>query len=86
MVELKQGKSAEGIEHLKQYVASKPKNKILLAKAERKIKDETFSAAAKANPVPFEPKSLGNLLNTTDQEYLPSLTADESILVFTKKN
>lgn len=85
LVELKQGKSAEGIEHLKQYVASKPKNKILLAKAERKIKDETFSAAAKANPVPFEPKSLGNLLNTTDQEYLPSLTADESILVFTKK-
>jgi len=85
LVELKQGKSAEGIEHLKQYIASKPRNKILLAKAERKIKDETFSSQAKANPVPFEPKSLGNLLNTRDQEYLPSLTADESILVFTKK-
>ena len=85
IAELNQGKGLEGIEHLKQYIASKPKNKILLAKAERRIKDETFSAEAKANPVPFAPKSLGNLVNTTDQEYLPSLTADESILVFTKR-
>lgn len=85
LAELNQGKGLEGIEHLKQYIASKPKNKILLAKAERRIKDETFSAQAKANPVPFVPQSLGNLVNTTDQEYLPSLTADESVLVFTKK-
>ncbi len=85
LAELNQDKSMEGIEHLKQYIASNPKNKILLAKAEKRIKEETFSAHAKANPVAFEPQSLGNLVNTTDQEYLPSLTADESILVFTKK-
>ena len=85
LAELNQGKSAEGIEHLKQYIASEPKNKILLTKAKRRVAEESFSAEAKANPVPFEPKSLGNLVNTTDQEYLPSLTADESVLVFTKK-
>jgi len=83
--ELNQGKSMEGIEHLKQYIASKPKNKVLLGKAERRVKTEAFSAQAKANPVEFEPQSLGNLVNTTDQEYLPSLTADESILVYTKR-
>ncbi len=85
LAELNQGKSAEGIEHLKQYIASEPKNKILLTKAKRRVAEESFGAEAKANPVPFEPKSLGNLVNTTDQEYLPSLTADESVLVFTKK-
>lgn len=85
LAELNQGKSMEGIEHLKQYIASKPKNKVLLGKAERRVKTEAFSAQAKANPVEFEPQSLGNLVNTTDQEYLPSLTADESILVYTKR-
>ncbi len=85
LAELNQGKGTEGIEHLKQYIASNPKNKILLGKAERRIKAEAFSAQAKANPVAFEPQSLGNLVNTTDQEYLPSLTADESVLVFTKR-
>lgn len=39
----------------------------------------------KNNPVPFNPISLGAIINSSDLEYLPSLTADEQTLVFTKK-
>ncbi len=84
LAELKQDKGLEGIKHLEEYVASKPNNKSLLAKAEQKIKQESFIIYAKANPVPFKPQSLGNLLNTKDREMLPSLVADESSLVFTR--
>jgi len=85
LAELEQDKGMEGIKHLEEYVASKPSNKSLLAKAEYRIKKESFIIHAKANPVPFKPESLGNLLNTTNHEVLPTLTADESVLVFTRK-
>ncbi len=43
-----------------------------------------FSAAALANPVPFNPADVGPGINTMDSEYLPSLTADGKIMVFTR--
>ena len=44
-----------------------------------------FRRKAMANPVPFEPKNMGAAVNSKYQEYLPSLTADEQTLVFTRK-
>ena len=84
LAELEQDKGMEGIKHLEEYVASKPTNEDLLAKAEFMIKKESFIIHAKANPVTFKPQSLGNLLNTKHHEVLPTLTADESMLVFTR--
>ncbi|NLA24834.1 MAG: OmpA family protein, partial [Bacteroidales bacterium] len=43
-----------------------------------------FAIYAYANPVPFEPINLGAGVNTNFDEYWPSLTADEEILVFTR--
>lgn len=37
------------------------------------------------NPVPFRPINLGPNVNTTDDEYLPALTADYRMLVFTRR-
>ncbi len=36
------------------------------------------------NPVPFEPKNLGQSINTMYDEYWPSLSADEKMLVYTR--
>lgn len=36
------------------------------------------------NPVPFEPKNLGENINTSMNEYWPTLTIDEQTLVFTR--
>lgn len=38
------------------------------------------------NPVPFRPINLGPNINTADDEYLPALTADYRMLVFTRRS
>jgi len=85
LAEFELGKNDEGITHLKQYIASKPKNKTLLKKAENRLTTIGFTTKAMANPVPFKPESLGDLVNTQSPEYLPSLPADESVLIYTKR-
>ena len=47
------------------------------------LKDCEFAINAVMHPVPFDPVNLGPNINTSFDEYWPSLSADESILVFT---
>jgi len=42
-----------------------------------------YAEQAIKTPVPFDPKNLGPGINTTRDEYLPSITADEQTLVYT---
>src|SRR6185436_1111667 len=37
------------------------------------------------NPVPFNPENLGDNINSADAEYHPQLTADEKILIYTRR-
>ncbi len=46
-------------------------------------KNAQFAAEALAHPVPFEPVNLGPSINTSDHEYLPTLTADGQKLIYT---
>jgi outer membrane protein OmpA-like peptidoglycan-associated protein len=43
------------------------------------------SARLLANPVPFDPKPMSDAINSPFPEYLPSLTADESMFIFTRQ-
>lgn len=45
-----------------------------------------FAAEAVQNPVPFSPENLGPNVNTADQEYLPTITADQQKLYFTRRD
>jgi len=54
-------------------------------KARKLLEDCTFSVEAIKHPVPFKPINMGPEINTADDEYLPVATADESILIFTRK-
>ena len=85
IAEMKLDKYEESISHFEQFLTSGSKNETLLLKAKKHIETCKFSFIAKANPVPFEPKNLGDKINTTNSAYLPSLTADESILVYTER-
>jgi len=53
--------------------------------AQKLINDCKFSIQAIAHPVPFKPVNMGPEINTADDEYLPTATADESMLIFTRK-
>ncbi len=82
-IEQQQKKYEEAIEHLEQYIAANPKSKKRLQRAKRKLRNLRFVAEAVKHPVPYEPISLGELINTPNSEYLPSLRADEEALVYT---
>ena len=58
------------------------KNKIIALK---NTKNCEFALNAIKNPVPFNPVSAGSGINTTDDEYWPSITADGQTLMFTRQ-
>jgi outer membrane protein OmpA-like peptidoglycan-associated protein/tetratricopeptide (TPR) repeat protein len=52
-------------------------------RAQRFMADVDFRQKAFASPVPFEPKNLGQGVNSSQREYFPSITVAEDILVYT---
>ncbi|MEE2931615.1 MAG: OmpA family protein [Bacteroidota bacterium] len=44
-----------------------------------------FAIQAKENPVPFNPENMGSNINSNMAEYLPVITADDNIIVFTRR-
>ena len=52
--------------------------------AELRLKNCEFAINSIANPVHFKPVNLGENVNSEFDEYWPSLTADEELLVFTR--
>ncbi len=53
--------------------------------AQRLKKDCEFALWAINNPVPYAPLNLGPMINTADPEYLPCLTADDQLILFTRR-
>ncbi|WP_162845443.1 OmpA family protein [Labilibaculum antarcticum] len=52
--------------------------------AKKRIESCQFAIHSIANPVDFKPVNLGGNVNSEFDEYWPSLTADEELLVFTR--
>lgn len=53
--------------------------------AEHEIKNAEFAMNAVKNPLPFHPENIGNSINTANDEYFPSITADGETFIFTRK-
>ncbi|HVW95044.1 MAG TPA: OmpA family protein [Mucilaginibacter sp.] len=84
-LEVNDGQYAAALPHLEKYLsypAITPKDSHY---AEKLVADCKFSIDAIAHPVPFTPINLGPEINTVNDEYLPVATADESMLIFTRK-
>jgi outer membrane protein OmpA-like peptidoglycan-associated protein len=84
VTEWRQDKYAEAATHFEQYLSMKPDNQRQIELARELYEKATFAANAVQNPVPFELKRLSEAINTSDQEYFPSFTADEQTLIFTR--
>jgi outer membrane protein OmpA-like peptidoglycan-associated protein/tetratricopeptide (TPR) repeat protein len=83
--EIFEAKYTQAQQHLEKYLTYPdltPQNNAL---AQKLIADTKFSIQALQHPVPFKPINMGANINTTDDEYLPVATADESMLIFTRK-
>lgn len=69
-----------------EYLLSKlkaPKDQKKIDEVKRKLQQAEFINYSLKNPVPFIPMNMGENINTKNDEYLPTLTADEQTLVFT---
>jgi outer membrane protein OmpA-like peptidoglycan-associated protein len=83
--EMMSGNYLNALIHFNVYQAQEgmsAKNKIIAAKS---IKSCEFAVNAMKNPVPFNPVSVGSGINTNDDEYWPSITADGQTLMFTRQ-
>jgi hypothetical protein len=82
--ELNTGEYSNALKHLEKYT-SYPLQEFSKKLVEKLIADCRFSLAAVKNPVNFQLKNMGASINTKEQEYLPVLTADEKLLIFTRQ-
>jgi hypothetical protein len=85
MAEMKSGDYTSALIHLNVYIAQtgmSEKNKLV---AQKNIRNCEFALKAIKNPVPFNPVNIGSAINTTDDEYWPSITADGQTLMFTRQ-
>jgi hypothetical protein len=79
------GDYLNALTHFNVYLAQdgmSPKNKIAAVKSSKNCE---FAVTAIKNPVPFNPVNLGPGINTIDDEYWPSITADGQTLMFTRQ-
>ncbi len=83
--ELMSGDYSNALEHYKVYLAQdgmSAKNRIVAGK---NLKNCEFAITAIKSPVLFNPESVGPSINSPDDEYWPSLTADGQKMMFTRQ-
>lgn len=83
--ELMSGDYKKALDHFNIYLEQKTisaKNRDIAVKNVRNCR---FAIEAVKNPVPFSPESVGDGINTTDDEYWPSITADGQTMIFTRQ-
>ncbi len=83
LVEFDQEKFGEAAGHFQQFLKNEKLGEKQRANAEKYLAQARFADHALKNPVPFNPKNLGENINTPDHEYLPTLTADGEKLIYT---
>lgn len=83
--EMKSGDYLNALVHFRVYLDLKTgseKNRSVAAKG---IKDCEFALKAVEKPIPFNPVNAGDSINTSNDEYWPSLTADGQTMMFTRQ-
>lgn len=84
--EFKSGKYEDALVHYNVYLSGDKISEKNKAIALKKVKNCEFALDAMKNPVPFNPVSVGSSINSINDEYWPSITADGQTLMFTRQN
>jgi outer membrane protein OmpA-like peptidoglycan-associated protein len=83
--EMMSGEYGKALVHYNVYLALPKISEKNRSLAVRNVKNCQFAIEAVKNPVPFNPESVGEGINTSDDEYWPSITADGQTLMFTRQ-
>lgn len=84
-MEITLGKYAESKQHYETYLSYPDPNPNLKEKIADDLLNCDFGIFAMQHPVPFDPKNMGTNINTTNDEYSPTLTIDEQTFIFTRQ-
>jgi outer membrane protein OmpA-like peptidoglycan-associated protein/tetratricopeptide (TPR) repeat protein len=76
---------ANAKQHLERYLTSENLSAQSIFMGQKLLNDANFSLDAIQHPVDFKPINMGPEINTADDEYLPTITADENTIIFTRK-
>ncbi len=71
--------------HYKSFVAFADKEEMFYKKAIKHIQNCMFAIEAIQNPVEFNPKNMGESINSDMAEYLPFISSDGKQFIFTRK-
>ena len=85
LVQWKLDKFGPAVENFNRYLQYDDLPDILKEKAIRYRDYSLFAKEAVAHPLPFDPQSMDDNINTEVNEYLPSITADGKTMVFTRR-
>jgi len=83
--EMMSGDYQNALIHFKVYIAQTGMAEKNISSAFKNIKNCEFAIDAVKKPIPFNPVSIGSSINTKDDEYWPSITADGQTLMFTRQ-
>jgi outer membrane protein OmpA-like peptidoglycan-associated protein len=83
-VEMDKDLYTDAIAHLNKFLSFRTLNPDLRKKGERRLASAQFAKNALLNPVPFIPVNLGDHINSVYNDYHPSLTVDENMLIYTR--
>ncbi|QZE15079.1 OmpA family protein [Halosquirtibacter laminarini] len=75
----------KAIENYNRYLEhTQESDSLFLDEVHLRLESCRFTIEAMKNPVPFSPFSIGEGINTEEDEYWPSISMDESTMVFTR--
>ncbi|MFA6085254.1 OmpA family protein [Mucilaginibacter sp.] len=83
--EITESQYASAQQHLEKYLTYPNITASNIAYAQKLVNDCKYSIQALLHPVAFKPVNMGAEINTAADEYLPTATADEMTLIFTRK-
>lgn len=85
-IEQRSGKYDQAVEHYTRFLTVPKLGASEKQQVQKQIENSKFASYAIAHPVPFNPVSLGDSINTPYAEYLPALTIDEQKIIFTRRD
>ncbi len=80
-----QGEYNEALESYKKHISNATTDSKYHKKSKDKVKRLSFSVEQFKIPIDFKPIPLNESINTDNNEYLPAVTGDNSMMIFTRR-
>ncbi len=79
------GNYSDAMIHIEKFLSYPSKKGMMYWRANLIKSSCEFALKAVSNPVPYDPKNMGDSINTENGEYFPTITADGMTFLFTRR-